>query len=315
MCLQVALCPTFLLHETSPWILMTLLKKLARDPLVHFLLIGVLIYGAYGLFEGDSAEEDVRTITVTEGEIRALTDQWTRVWSRPPTESEISGTLRSYVRTRILYREAVAMGLDSNDQVIERRLAQKVELLSRGLVTPKPPGDEVLASWYAENGEPFREPDTYTITQLFFDPDRRDDAVTDAESALSQLQILEGMPEDITRYGENSILGRYYSGRDELELRKLFGSGFVDQIVRLEPGSWHGPVLSGYGVHLVYVHDVVKPQALALEDIREKVQEAWMLEQVDELSALFIDELIARYEVVVEEAQVPMTVPPKRTGE
>ena len=207
------------------------------------------------------------------------------------------------------------MGLDRNDQVIERRLAQKVELLSRGLVAPKPPGDEVLASWYAENVERFRESDTYTISQLFFDPERRDGVVDDAVSVLAQLQILESVPEDLTRYGDNSLLGRYYSSRDEIQLRKLFGSGFVDQIIRLEPGVWHGPVLSGYGVHLVYVHDVVKPQALALGGIREKLQEAWMLGQVDELSALFIDELIARYDVVVEETRAPMTAPPPRAGE
>lgn len=294
---------------------MDFLKKLALDPLVHFLLAGVLIYGAYGLFEDESAEESLRTINVTQGEIKALSDQWARVWSRPPTELEIEGALRSYVRTRILYREAIAMGLDRNDQVIERRLAQKVELLSRGLVTPPPPGDEVLASWYAENSERFREPDTYTITQLFFDPDRRNDVAGDAQSALVKLQSLESIPEDLTRFGDRSMLGQYYSGRDEVELRKSFGSGFVDQVVRLGPGAWHGPVLSGYGVHLVYVHDVMRPQPFVLEDIRDEVQQAWMLEQVDELSALFIDELIARYEIVVEETQVPMTVSTQRAVE
>jgi hypothetical protein len=294
---------------------MILLKRLARDSLVHFLLIGILIYGVFGLFEDEFTEERGRTITVTQGEIKALTDQSRRVWNRPPSESEIAAMLRSYVRTRILYREAIAMGLDRNDQVIARRLAQKVEFLSRGLVAPKPPADEVLGRWYADNGERFREPDRYTISQLFFDPDRRDDVVGNAQSALAQLQVFENIPEDLTRYGDNSILGRYYSSRDEIELRKLFGSDFVDQVIRLKTGVWHGPVLSGYGVHLVYVHDVVKSQALALGDIREEVQQAWMLEQVDELSALFIDELIARYEVVIEETPVPMTVPPPRAGE
>jgi hypothetical protein len=294
---------------------MILLKRLARDSLVHFLLIGILIYGAYGLLEGEFTEETARMITVTQAEIKALTDQSTRVWNRPPTESEFAATLRSYVRTRILYREAIAMGLDRNDLVIERRLAQKVEFLSRSLVAPKPPGDEVLARWYVENGERFREPYRYTISQLFFDPDRRDDAVGNAQLALAQLQVFESIPEDLSPYGDNSILGSYYSSRDEIELRKLFGSDFVAQVIRLKSGVWHGPVFSGYGVHLVYVHDVVKAQALALGDIREEVQEAWMLEQVDEFSALFIDELIARYEVVVEETPVPMTVPPPRAGE
>ena len=90
----------------------------------------------------------------------------------------------------------------------------------------------------------------------------------------------------------------------------MFGSVFVDQVILLEPGVWHGPVSSGYGIHLVYVHDVVKLRAPALGEIQEKIQEAWMLEQVDERSALFIDELIARYDVVIEEAPIPMIVPP-----
>lgn len=289
---------------------MRLLKRLARDALFHFLLIGVLIYGVFGLLESEPADDPERKITVTQGEIKALTDQVTRLWNRVPNESETAATLRSYVRTRILYREAIAMGLDRNDPVIERRLAQKIEFLSRGLVAPKPPSNAVLADWYAENGARFREPGTYTISQLFFDSDRRDDALGNAQSTLAQLQAIKNVPEHLNRYGDNSILGRHYASRSEIELRKLFGSVFVDQVILLEPGVWHGPVSSGYGIHLVYVHDVVKLRAPALGEIQEKIQEAWMLEQVDERSALFIDELIARYDVVIEEAPIPMIVPP-----
>ena len=119
---------------------MRLLKKLARDSLVHFLLIGVLMYGAFGVFEGEFTRKGVRTITVTQGEVKALTDQWARVWNRPPSESELEGTLRSYVRTRILSREAIAIGLDRNDQVIERRLAQKSRTSITRPGSPEPPG-------------------------------------------------------------------------------------------------------------------------------------------------------------------------------
>jgi hypothetical protein len=286
--------------------------RLLRDPLVHFLLIGAAIYAAYGLLDPAAEAEDAATITVSQGEIKSITEQWTRLWNRPPTEAELAGALRTHVRTRILYKEALSMGLDRNDQVIERRLAQKIELLSRSLVVPEPPSDEVLAAWYAENPDQFRAADTYTLSQVFFDPDLRGDSTSaDAAAALATLQAMDAVPEDLSAYGDRGIVGSYYAGRDETQLSRVFGGGFVKQLVQLGPGRWHGPVLSGYGTHLVYVHHVVKAEPPALADIREQVQEAWMLEQVEERSAAFIDELIERYDVVVEATEVPLTVPPE----
>lgn len=284
--------------------------RLARDPLIHFLVIGAGIYAAYGLLQGEPVAENARTVTVTQGEIQALTDQWTRLWSRPPTEEELAGVMRDHVRTRILYLEARAMGLDQQDTVIERRLAQKVELLSRSLVTPQEPTDEVLATWYAENTERFRPPDTFTITQVFFDPDLRGDStLDDAQAALGALRDLTEVPADLEDYGDRSLVQSYYPGRTELELRKALGSGFAGQVTALAPGQWHGPVLSGFGTHLVYVHGVTRATDPALADIREQVREEWMLEQVNELSERFIAALMERYEVVVEETPVSLTVP------
>ena len=289
--------------------------RLLRDPLIHFLLIGAAIYAAYGLVDPAAEEENAATITISQEEIQSINEQWTRLWNRPPTEAELADMLRKHVRTRILYKEALAMGLDRNDQVIERRLAQKIELLSRSLVVPEPPSDEVLTAWYAQNTEQFRAPDAYTLSQVFFDPDRRGDRTSeDAAAALATLQAMGAVPEDLSAYGDGGVVGSYYAGRDRVELGKLFGGGFVNQLVQLEPGRWHGPVLSGYGTHLVYVHQVVKPEPPALADIRDQVLEAWMLEQVEERSAAFIDDLIERYDVVVEATEVPLTVPPAATS-
>ena len=126
------------------------LKQLAREPLVHFLCIGAIIYGLYALSAAEDGSENERQITITAGEVKALTDQWTRLWNRPPTSEEFSGIIRGHVRRQILYREAMAMGLDQGDIVIQRRLAQKVELLAQGLNTPAEPTEEVLVAWYEE---------------------------------------------------------------------------------------------------------------------------------------------------------------------
>ncbi len=289
-------------------------KKLAREPLIHFLLIGAGIYGIYGLYTGGGEDGDSeRTVTVTSGEIQSLSDQWMRLWSRAPTNEELAGVIRSHVRTQILYREAVAMGLDDGDTVIERRLAQKVEFLAQSLITPKEPSDEELTIWYTANPDRFKQPDLYTLTHIFFAPDKREETtLDDAKLALDELYALDELPPDYSGYGDRFMLRYYFENRSELELRKLFGSGFVEQMVELEPGGWHGPVLSGYGTHLVLVNDVMLAPQPAYEDIKEQIKEEWTAEQITELSERFIENLISRYEVVVEETEAPITIPGSR---
>lgn len=286
------------------------IKKLAGEPLAHFLLIGAGIYGLYGMFAAGEAGINERVVTVTSGDIQALTNQWKRTWNRSPTEDEFAGIIRSHVRVQILHREALAMGLDQGDTVIERRLAQKVELLANSLITPEEPSAEALKAWYADNPDRFKEPDLYTITHIFFNPDKREETtLDDAQAVLNVLNSLDTSPSDYSAYGDRFMLQNYYPSRSELELRKLFGTGFVEQVVELEPGIWHGPVLSGYGTHLVIVNDVVLSPPPAYDVVEAQLKEAWLAEQVNELSKRFIDNLIARYEVIVEEADVPVTVP------
>ena len=286
------------------------LKQLAREPLVHFLCIGAIIYALYALAAADDGGENERQITITAGEVKALTDQWTRLWNRPPTSEEYAGIIRDHVRRQILYREAMAMGLDQGDIVIQRRLAQKVELLAQGLNTPAEPTEEVLLAWYEVNPEPFQPPDRYTITHVFFDPDLRDDAtLDDARAALEELRASAAEPSDTSAWGDRFMLQNYYPERSELELRKLFGAGFVTTLVELEPQRWHGPILSGYGTHLVFIHQVARSSPPDFADVKDQVRDAWIAQQITQQSEIFLDDLIDRYEIIVEETQVPFTVP------
>ncbi len=162
--------------------------QLTKEPLAQFLLIGVAIYAVYGFLgtPDDSANE--RTVTVTAGELQAMADQWLKLWNRPPTDQELSGVIRDHVRVLILSKEAIAMGLDDGDVVIQRRLAQKLQYLADSLITPKEPTEKEMTEWYAANSEKFKAPDLYTITHVFFDPDKRDvKALEDAEALRERL--------------------------------------------------------------------------------------------------------------------------------
>jgi hypothetical protein len=286
------------------------LKKLVREPLVHFLLIGAGIYGLYGILGSSPDDEDERTIIVSSGVIKAMSDQWTGQRLRPPTEEELAGMIRDHIRTQVLYREAVAMGLGNGDTVIERRLAQRLELLTQSLIKPEEPSEEELRAWYKENEKKFKQPDLYSLFQVYFNPDKRGAAtLDDAKAALAKLELFAEVPADIASFGDRLMPQSYYQDQTEAGLSRVFGQGFVDEVIKLEPGVWHGPVLSGYGPHLVYVTEVSRTPAPDFSAFAEQAKEGWTAEKAKELSERFIENLIADYEITIEDTDVPLAVP------
>ena len=148
-----------------------------------------------------------------------------------------------------------------------------------------------------------------------FDPDKREETtLDDAKAALDALHMLDEFPANYDAYGDRFMLQYVYSNRSEQELRSVFGSGFAEQIVDLELGVWQGPVQSGYGTHLVLVNAVALAAQPAFDDIKAQLKEEWMAEQITELSERFIDNLVARYEVEVEEIDMPITSPGSRAA-
>jgi parvulin-like peptidyl-prolyl isomerase len=279
--------------------------KFFREPLVHFLVIGAAIFVLFGLVGQRDVDEKERAITITSGEINWLTDAWQKRWNRPPTAEERDGLIQQYLREMILYREAVAMGLDKDDTVIRRRLAQKLEFLSQDLITPQPPSEDELQSYFEAHIDRYQAPDLITLTHVFIDPDKRgNQTLVDAEVIKKQLQALKEPPQDARSYGDPFMLQSYYPERSEAELLKLFGSGFARSVFELAPQQWHGPVLSGYGTHLVYVHDHQKAQPPVFADVKEQVRLEWESDKREQLNEQFVASIIARYDVTIEDAPI-----------
>jgi hypothetical protein len=279
--------------------------KLLREPLVHFLVIGAAIFVLFGLMGQRDVEEKERAITITSGEINWLTDAWKKRWNRPPTEKERKGLIDQYLREMILYREAVAMGLDKDDTVIRRRLAQKLEFLSQDLISPQPPTEGELQSYFEAHIDRYRAPDLITLTHIFIDPDLRGDrTLVDAEAIKKQLQALKEPPQDARSYGDPFMLQSYYPERSEAELLKLFGSGFARSVFELATQQWHGPVLSGYGTHLVYVHDHQKAQPPVFSAVKEQVRQEWESDKREQLNEQFVASIVARYDVTIEDVPI-----------
>ena len=277
--------------------------KLLREPLLHFMFVGAIIYLLYGVFAEPLPEADDKTIVVTAGEIEWMQTAWQKRWNRPPTAEEFDGLIQQYIKETVLYREALTMGLNQHDQVIRRRLAQKLEFLAKDLVALTPPTEEELSAYFDLHRERYQEPALYTFTQVFVDPDKRGDSTLDDAEVIKTSLIAQGdAVEDPGALGDDFMLQNYYPQKDLVEIQKQFGSGFTESLAKLSPGQWHGPVLSGYGVHLVYISSVSEPPAQVLADVRERVVQDWEMERGEELNDKFYASLREQYTVVIEEA-------------
>ena len=221
-----------------------------------------------------------RDIRLSLDELSQLTLVFQSQWRRPPTVAELNRLVEDRVREEVLYREALAMGLDQDDTIIKRRLAQKMQFLAEDVAAAREPKPEELQAWFDEHRASFREPGRYGFRHLYFSPDRRGkQARVEAEKALASLA---GEPEDSPRaasLADPFMFQDYYRDRAPEFLGKEFGPGFAVELQKLKPGSWQGPIESGYGWHLVFVDTVIPGREPALEEIEADVRTAWLNEQ------------------------------------
>jgi hypothetical protein len=282
------------------------LTRWLREPLVHFMAIGVALFGLNLLLtRGDTASEADRRVAVTETEIRWLRDTWQSRWQRPPTEMELRGLVDDYVRQEVLYREALAMGLDRDDDVIRRRMVQKIEFLTSDLASQVQPTEPQLQAYFQENLDRYQIPERRSFAHIYFNLDQRGEAaVADAEQLLARLR---GSPPSEARpreLGDRFMLQHEYPLQREQDVSRIFGQRFAAALFELEPGEWQGPIASGYGLHLAYVTAVDEPQVPDLDLVRGTVLRDYGTALREQANDALLASVRSRYTVEIDEAAI-----------
>jgi parvulin-like peptidyl-prolyl isomerase len=276
--------------------------RFLREPLLHFLILGAAIFIVFN-FVNKGENEQLDQIVVTAGQIQHLADTFSLTWQRPPTQQELEGLIQDYIREEVLYREATALGLDNNDSVIRRRLRQKMEFISEDVAAQAEATDEELQDYLLKNPAKFHSEPIFTFSQIYLSSDRRGDSLTsDIENLLAKLNK-SGTKTDISALGDGLLLEHDFKSATESEINKLFGQKFASQLLQLEPGKWHGPVKSGYGVHLVFIKERSEGRVSPLDEVREAVQREWANERRLEMNERFYQGLLERYTVVIEQPE------------
>jgi peptidyl-prolyl cis-trans isomerase C len=272
-----------------------------KEPLFLIVVAGILLYIAYSTLD-NYLNKDQYVVVITNYDITILEQAWESRMNRPPTPEEKQGLIDNFIKEKVLFRTALEMGLDKNDQVVKGRMIQKLEFLGNDLIRPPQPSEQDLVSFYEQHRQQYIPEEMITITHIFFDPDKREDTtLDDADKALQSLRSKGKFDGDLAGYGDSFMLQNYYPNRTKLEIRKLFGSGFTESVFQLEPEKWHGPVLSGYGTHLVYINNLQQSEVPAFEFIREQVKVDWTADMQKKLNDRYIEGLMARYQIVFEE--------------
>jgi len=273
--------------------------KLLREPLVHFLALGLGLFLLFGVV-GDSDDAATGRIVVSTARVAQLTEIFTRTWQRPPTEQELEGLIEDHIREEVYYREALAMGLDRDDTIVRRRLRQKLEFFTDDLVAAVDPTEEQLEAYFSGHADEFRVPSQLSFRQIYFNRDRRGKQAThDAESLLARLNGADSAA-DAAHLGDSLMLPGDYDRVFEDEVARGFGNGFAAALADLPVGRWSGPVESGFGLHLVLIRERQPRSLPPLSEVREAVEREWRNARREEAGEAFYRGLRERYIVSVE---------------
>ena len=273
-------------------------KTLWREPLLHFLVIGALLFLIFELTREESSDPANR-ILVSPSQVEQLAAQFRRTWLRPPTEEELTGLIESYVRDEIYYREALAMGLDRNDPQVRQRMRLKLEFLLEDLTAQEPPTGDVLRAYLEQNPDRFRIEPRLSFRQLYLSFDRGAALEADAERILGQLKA----GAEAEKLGDPTMLPDEQTAVPKRIIARAFGEQFAETVIALEPGSWQGPFFSGLGAHLVLVTDRTEGYLPELTEIHAEVEQEYLAERRKELKDLAYRKLREGYEVVIEQDQ------------
>ena len=277
------------------------MKHLLREPLVHFLLLGALLFGVYAYVErGVAGVEPSKQIRLSYDDLAQMVLLYRSQWRRDPTPDELKRMVEDRVQQEVLYREGLALGLDKDDTIVKRRMAQKMQFLAEDVAAAHEPTSAELKSWYDERRDQFAEPPRVSFRHLYFSPDRR--GARAREAAASALVKLAGQAEDTklaASLADPFMFQEYYRDRAPDFLGKEFGPKFAQHVAKLPPNSWQGPIESGFGWHLVFVDTLIPGRVPAFEEIEPDVKTAWLVEQKAKGWEKAYQEMRAKYTVLL----------------
>ena len=258
--------------------------------MLHFLLIGAVLFGVFSLRADDLPPENKRTITLTEANVSLLKSNFEATWKREPDPAELQSLIDGYLQEEMLVREALSLGLDRDDAVVRQRLRQKMDFLIASSGQTLTPTEDELKTYLKMNMEQFSRPARIAFEQVYLG-----EQTTEAQIEIARAELRRGT--DPTVVGKRSLLPSRLALSSAQAVDGTFGTGVFAELESLPVGSWQGPERSGYGEHFFRVTEHVPEADPDLQSIRSEVEEAWRQAETESLVARQYDRLRALYTI------------------
>jgi peptidyl-prolyl cis-trans isomerase C len=272
------------------------IKRFLSEPFLHFLLIGLAIFISSFYI---SKRREIHKIIIDKAVIGKLTLAWETQFGRTPTSNELKISMDDYVKQEVLVREAQRLGLNQDDEIIKRRLQQKMAFIIKDNIVVPDPSQAILESYYKQNVNKFTESPKVSFSHIYFSADNSSSEKA-RQRALNVLHSLEAKtaPPRAPELGDHFMLLYDYNNIDKTESTGLFGdSQFTDSLFTVKENKWSGPLLSGYGWHLLYVNKKLGNIIPPLSEIRDKVIDSYKNDKLNQMDNDAMIKLVEKYNV------------------
>ncbi len=271
------------------------MKKIIREPLFHFLLLGAFLFLLFHLIN-NTQQNSKEDIIIDTNELKGLSAKWEMQWKRPPTKEELSNLIVQNVKQEVFYQEALKMNLDHNDEIIKRRLSQKMEFLSNDLANLTPPNDDELENYFHEHSEKYMLPYSYSLYQLVFTRDNHEKPIQALKSVMAVSNELS--IKDLQKKGDQLPFPYHFNTTNSDALASQLGAIFSKSLENLDLNKWVGPVSSGFGEHMVYITHREEPSLPDLSKVKDLVLRDYQYEKQKEVNVTIFKTLKKNYRVI-----------------
>lgn len=274
-----------------------------KDPFVHFIIIGVILFSLYEVNNDDI--EDRKKITISKAQVSDAIKRWEQRWQRLPSDSELHAVIEQKIRHEVFYREALALNLDKDDPVVHRRLAEKMMFLSNDLMIPTQASNAQLTEFMQQSPELFSKPVLSSFQHIYFNSDIHDVGsktfYIQAEKTRQKLNSDQIVPSNYKSISDDFHGSLSIEQMPTHQISRIFGQQFAHELTQAPIGQWYGPISSGYGQHLVKLEYRSKAELIPLADIKDKVLANWKVAQQKQSNDSLYKSLKSNYDIVIEQ--------------
>ncbi len=251
-----------------------------------FFIIGFTLY----LIDVALNNYDDKEIYISDQEIISLVTAWKSKVGRNPNDDEITRIINNLVEEEILYREALKLGLDKEDRIIKRRLAQKISFLKQESI-PESPSNQDLIEYFNKNNDKYFIDPTYTFSHYFFSSEN----ISNERASKAYSDLLNNI--DIN--SDPFFLGKNFVDLSVKKIEREFGKDFSTNFVNVELNKWVGPIKSPFGHHIIYVTNYTEGYLPDITNVLKQVEVDFLQDQRDKAIENYLNKIRSEYKIYI----------------